>query len=204
MTIEIITLFLAFGAIALVAVWTLLTGSPPTPTSAKVRAAMLAVLPRRLPETEGAVIYELGAGWGGLAIAFARRFPDVRVVAVERSPLPYLVCRLRAAVSGAANLEVRRDDIFERDISDAVLVVCYLSADALARLRPKLEAELAPGALVLSHTFAVPEWRPVDERRASDMYRSPVYLYERSGAVAASSQDRVAPSTSGPTASATR
>lgn len=204
MTTEIIALVLAFGAVALIAVWTLITGSPPTPTSSKVRSAMLAVLPRRLPETEGGAIYELGAGWGGLAVAFARRFPDVRVVAIERSPLPFLVCRLRAAMSGQNNLEARRDDFLTANLTDAVLVVCYLSADVLAKLQPKLETELAQDALVLSSTFAVPGWRPADERRAPDLYRSPVYLYERSGAVAASSQDRVASSTSGPTASATR
>ena len=47
----------------------------------------------------------------------------------------------------------------------------------MTELKPKLEAELRPGALVLSNTFAVPGWQPVATRTADDMYRSAVYLY---------------------------
>ena len=48
MILEIAALIVAFGTIAAVAVWTVATGSPPTPTSPRVRRAMLAILPSRL------------------------------------------------------------------------------------------------------------------------------------------------------------
>ena len=72
--------------------------------------------------------------------------------------------------------------------------------DDTVKLRLKMENELASDALVLSNTFGIPEWKPVATGAAPDIYRSPVYLYERSGAVAPTSQDRVAESTNGPTA----
>ncbi|HJO72287.1 MAG: hypothetical protein QF450_02625 [Rhodospirillales bacterium] len=56
-------------------------------------------------------------------------------------------------------------------------MVRYLFPDTMERRRPKLEAELTPGALVLSNTFAMPRWRPVAFGAAEDVYRSKVYLY---------------------------
>ena len=52
MAIEIAALVVAFGAIAAVAVWTVITGSAPTPTSMRVRVSMMAILPPRLPRAD--------------------------------------------------------------------------------------------------------------------------------------------------------
>ena len=88
----------------------------------------------------------------------------------------------------------------QRDLSDASLVVCYLEGKQMEWLEPKLRSELKAGALVLTHTFAMPNWQPVDIIRANDFYRSPIYLYEISfkpkGAVASASQDAVGESSS--------
>jgi hypothetical protein len=53
----------------------------------------------------------------------------------------------------------------------------------MARLRPKLEAELAPGAVLVSHTFALPGWRPEAVVRAPDLHASPIYRYRWPDAV---------------------
>jgi len=174
----------ALLAIAVVFIWTIRTGSPPTPTSPAARRAMLAILPRHLPrvftEDKPGAIYELGAGWGGMALALARQYPDDSVAGVELAPVPWLVAKCRSMMPGHGNLEIRYGDFHASDLSDAGLVVCYLSADGLARLKPKLEDELPKGALVLSNTFAMPGWRRTDETAAGDIYHSPVYLYEMS------------------------
>ena len=47
----------------------------------------------------------------------------------------------------------------------------------MAGLKPKLEAELKPGAYVFGNTFAVPGWRPAAVRRADDRHATNVYLY---------------------------
>ena len=172
---EFLSLIPAVTAIVLVLWGTVRTGVPPMPTSAAVRACMF-----HLAEGENpAVIYELGAGWGGLAAALARRFPDARVVAVEVSPLPWAVCRLRAAWFGPNNVEVRFADVMKTDLFDADLAVCFLCPPAMARLAPRLADGLRPGALVLSNAFALPGWTPLREARVSDLHRSPVYLYRR-------------------------
>jgi len=126
-----------------------------------------------------AVVYELGAGWGGLALALARRFPGARVVAVEASPLPWMVCRLRAALSGPDNLEVRLGDALKAELADADLAVCFLCPPAMAKLAPRLDEVLRPGAHVLSNSFALPGWTPAREARVDDLHRSAVYLYRK-------------------------
>ena len=69
-------------------------------------------------------------------------------------------------------------DFHRADLTDAALVACYLTPPAMAKLKPKLEAELKPGALVLCNTFAVRGWQPVAVATAPDAYRSQIYLYE--------------------------
>lgn len=175
MSMEIIILGCALAVIALVLAGTLWSRVPPMPTSGPVRREMLALT----GELEPAKIYELGAGWGGLATAFARAHPTARVVAVELSPLPWLAARLRRALSGPANLEVRWGDALKTDLSDADLVVCFLFPEVMTPLADKLARELRPGAHVVSNAFALPGWRPVAERRVADLHRSLVYLYAR-------------------------
>jgi len=181
MTLEIWVLAGALVAIASVALTTVLTGSPPTPTSPAVRRAVLELLPARLPGGEAAPIIELGAGWGGLSLALAKRYPDRAVIGLEISPLPWLVSRLRLVFQPRPNLRLRFGDFRKCELSGNGLVVCYLSANLLAELRGKLEAELPAGALVVSSTFAIPDWQPVDRVTARDLYKSPVYLYEVGG-----------------------
>lgn len=175
MTVQIVALIFAFAAIAVVAIWTVATGSPPTPTSRRVRSTILAALPVRIPQ---GTIYELGAGWGGLSIELARRFLDYPVVGIELSPLPWIATRCRSVVLGPPNLKIQYGDFLNVTLADASLVVCFLSTENLVKLQPKLAAEMPTGALVLSSTFAMPGWSPVERWTATDMWRSPVYLYE--------------------------
>ncbi len=173
---------------------TLRTGISPMPTLPAVRRTLLAALPAPA-QVGGGAVYELGAGWGGLALALARRYPAARVVAYELSPLPWAVCALRARLAGLAGrggrtgleprLAVHRADFLAASLADARLVVCYLDPGNMAALRPRLEAMLAPGAVVVSSTFAVPGWRPAALHRAPDWQRSPVYVYRWPDAVGA-------------------
>ncbi len=71
----------------------------------------------------------------------------------------------------------RYGDYHKTGLGGAALVVCYLPGPALEKLKPKLEAELKPGALVASNTFALRGWDPIDVRTAPDAHASPVYLY---------------------------
>ena len=173
MSVELAALGAALLAIGSIFVYALRTGITPMPTSRRVKAAMLELVP---DDFEGTIV-ELGSGWGTLAVAFARRYPGCGVLAYELSPLPWLFSRLWCAVAALPNLRVHRADFHGARLHGAGLVVCYLFPGAMERLRPKLEAELTPGALVLSNTFAMPGWRPLAVGEAEDVHHSKVYLY---------------------------
>lgn len=170
---EFFVLFPVVAAIALILGGTLWTGVPPMPTSPAVRSRMFAMI----EDLDPSVIYELGAGWGGLAQALARQFPGARVIAIEVSPLPWAVCRLRASLFGPKNLDVWFGDVRRAELEKADLAVCFLCPPAMAKLAPVLADRLRPGTHVLSNTFALPGWTPVHETRVDDLHRSAVYLY---------------------------
>ena len=188
MVIELFALIIAFSAIAVIVTWTILTGNPPMPTSLRVRQMMISMLPLRLPSKSNGRIYELGAGWGGVSRALADHFYPIPVIGIEISPLPFAVAWLRNVLVPKSNLEVCYGNYLKLDLSEAVLVACFLSREALIELRPKLEYELAPEALIVSNTFRIPGWRALNTRMVRDLYRTPIYLYERSDAVARISQ----------------
>ncbi len=174
MALEFAALGLVLLAVGLIFFSTVVTGASPLPSSEETRETMLAVLPIRLDGP----IYELGSGWGGLAVALARRYPEQPVRAFEVSVLPWAFARLRRLLGGPPNLEFRYGDFHRADLGDAALVSCYLTPPAMAKLKPKLEAELKPGALVLCNTFAVRGWEPTATSMARDRHRSEVFLYE--------------------------
>ncbi len=155
MTAEFVVLVLALAAILAIAGWALALGSPPLPSGGVARAGLVALIPDDLP---AGAVYELGAGWGGLALDLARALPERRVIAVEASPLPWLVARLRAL--GRENLSVRFGRIEALNLSGASLVAVYLGPKPMARLSEKLRAELPPRSVLLSNGFALADLTP--------------------------------------------
>ena len=57
-------------------------GISPTPTSPRVAQKLLEVL----PNLHSGKIAEFGSGWGTLAFALARQFPQSEIIAIEISP----------------------------------------------------------------------------------------------------------------------
>ncbi len=135
--------------------YTLRTGVPPMPSHPSARKAVFRLIPE---DFSPVTIYELGCGWGGVAFDLAARYPEARVVAIELSPLPWLVCLIRRVFRHRPNLEIRRADFLKSDLSDADLVFCYLMVAPMRGLQQKLSGDLQPGAVVITSTFALPDW----------------------------------------------
>lgn len=170
--IILLVLILAIGVS--IVVWSIKNGISPMPTSPKVKSSLLSILPEKFEGT----IYELGSGWGTLIVPLAKKFPNCRIVGFETSPFPFWFSRLWLKMLGLPNVHLMRKDFFSVNLSDASLVVCYLYPGAMKRLKGKLEAELQPGTLVVSNTFAIPGWSSEKMLEADDIYRSKIYLYK--------------------------
>jgi len=99
----------------------------------------------------GDTVIDLGAGTGAVVFRAAERL-GARVVAVEVEPLRVLILRLRRRLSPARDrITIVWGDLFRRDFRDASVVALFLWPGAMERLRPILDAQLRPGARVVSH-----------------------------------------------------
>jgi predicted RNA methylase len=149
-------------------------GITPAPTLDSVKKGVLGLLAQNKIEGN---IYELGSGWGTLAFALAKQYPHCNVIGYENSIVPYLFSQIRNMFAGCKNLNLVCKDFYTMPLNDADLVVCYLYTGAMAKLRTKFESELKKDAIVVSNTFAVPYWEPVEEIVVDEIYRTKVYLY---------------------------
>lgn len=125
-------------------------------------------------EEEGQVFIDLGCGLGGVVATVAARNPDARVIGVETAPLSFAIAKLRIAVLGPRNAEVRFQSIWTTDVSEADVVYAFLSPAPMQRLNDKLSTEMKPGSLFVSNSFAIPGRTPdeivaVDDTRQTQL-----------------------------------
>lgn len=107
------------------------------------------------------VVYDLGCGDGRMVIAAAKQF-GTRGVGIDLDPARIKEARANAKAQGVDNLVTFRvGDMFETELREATVVMLYLLPELNRRLKPKLFAELPPGARVVSHDFDMgKEWPP--------------------------------------------
>ena len=111
----------------------------------------------------GDVVYDLGCGDGRMVIAAAKKY-GTRGVGVDLDPARIREARANAKQAGVAGLVTFKvADMFETDIREATVVMLYLLPELNRRLKPKLFAELRPGARVVSHDWDMGKDWPPDE-----------------------------------------
>jgi SAM-dependent methyltransferase len=129
-------------------------------------------------------LYDLGAGTGAI-IFRAARARGARVVGVEVEPLRVLILRLRRWTGGPRDrVRIQWGNLFGTDFRPATVVAVFLWPDAMERLRVLLEAQLRPGARVVSHWHPILGWTPASVDPATK-----VYLYRWPEAKRAEAQD---------------
>jgi len=126
------------------------------PTADPVVTAML----KLAGTTKDDVVYDLGCGDGRIVIAAAREF-GARGVGVDIDPQRIDESIANAKKAGVTDrVKFIEDDLFEVDISGATVVTLFLWPSVNLKLRPKLLAELKPGARVVSHSHDMGDWKP--------------------------------------------
>lgn len=134
--------------------------APYVATDYEVVDAMLAMADIR-PDN---VVVDLGSGDGRILIAAARSH-GARGVGVDIDPARIREATANAQAAGVTNrVAFRREDLFRTPIRDADVVTLYLLQEINLRLRPRLLAEMKPGARVVSHDFDMGDWR-ADQRQ---------------------------------------
>ncbi|MCW9032813.1 MAG: class I SAM-dependent methyltransferase [Rhodospirillales bacterium] len=168
-----IVLGIALAAMAFILYPTIYVGVPPMPSSSKAIQAALDALPRDFEGT----IFELGSGWGNLVGRLAAHCPKSQIIGYEISPLPWLVSKIWLQIKCLSNAQIQFGNFTKSPMEEADLVVCFLAPHSMNNLAPLFKQRLRPGALILSNTFALPDWEPLSVTQVDDLYSTSVYLY---------------------------
>lgn len=132
-------------------------GAPYVPLSKKEVTRVV----KLLPISKGQLVYDLGSGDGRVVLAIAKD-QAVKAVGVERSFWPYIIAKLkRQRTRLTGEVEFKRANFFDEDLSQADLVFCYLMPRPMERLKSKFERELKPNTMVASYAFKIPGWTPM-------------------------------------------
>jgi SAM-dependent methyltransferase len=125
------------------------------------------------------VVYDLGCGDGRIVIAAAKKY-GTRGVGVDLDPARIREAQANAKKAGVENLVTFKvADLFKTDLSEATVVTLYLLPELNRRLKPKLFAELRPGARVVSHDWDMGrDWPPDEEIKLGT---SGIYMWKMPG-----------------------
>lgn len=139
--------------------WTARRGAAWVPSSRQDVRRMLALADVQPAE----LVYDLGSGDGRVLLSATGAF-GARAVGIELDPIRVAWSRARLAVAGQRERAVvHRADLFDVDLSEADVVVCYLRQWSNNRLADKLRTELRPGARIVSNRWELPGFELVTE-----------------------------------------
>jgi len=126
----------------------------------------------------GETVFDLGSGDGRIVVAAAGKY-KAKAVGVEISPK--LVAAATAEIEKAgltSQARVMQGDVLETDFTGAYVVTMYLETELNAKLKPRLEKFLKPGARVVSHDYPVPGWKAARVEKIEGRQMHTIYLYE--------------------------
>jgi SAM-dependent methyltransferase len=132
------------------------TLAPDYPTPQAVVERMLTLAGVKPSDT----VYDLGCGDGRIVIMAATKF-NARAVGIEIRRDIYESTLARVASLGLSDrVHIVHGDALKTNLAPADVVTLYLLTSSNERLRPVLEAQLKPGARVVSHDFEIRGWKP--------------------------------------------
>ena len=129
---------------------------PYVPTPEVVVSAML----KMAKVTAEDFVVDLGSGDGRVIITAARSFKANGLGVDIDARLVELANKQAKAAGVADRAKFIQQDMFNTDLSRATVVTLYVMPDFMEKLRPKLLAELKPGARIVAHDYYMSGWHP--------------------------------------------
>lgn len=123
----------------------------------------------------GDILIDLGCGDGRFVVAAAREF-GARAIGYEIDPFRVLYAKIWIRLARLSDrADVIRANMYEVDVSNADVVILFLSATANFRLQRRLREQLKDGARVVSYYHPMWGWQPELIGESRDGY--PLYVY---------------------------
>lgn len=106
------------------------------------------------------IVYDLGCGDGRIVVTAAKNY-GARAVGIDIDAQRIMESKQNAKAAGVTDrVEFRQGDLFKSDFSEATVVTLYLLSTLNEKLRPTLLQQLRPGTRIVSHDFAMGDWKP--------------------------------------------
>lgn len=102
---------------------------------------------------------ELGSGWGGLAIAISKKFPNMKIIAYEVSPYPFLISQIKSFFA-PKNIRFQKRDFFAEDLSSQDILIAYLTPQLMEELYQKLQEDNVENVILISIGFEIKGLKP--------------------------------------------
>jgi hypothetical protein len=118
---------------------------------------------------------ELGAGIGTVTVPLAQQHPQLIINAWEKAPLPWAINVWRSR--HYANSHCYRSNLWNGDFSQYDVIFVFLSPAVMPELGTKLQTTMRPGSLLISSSFAIPDWKPETIKQLNDMAKTQLYCY---------------------------
>ena len=161
----------SIAAVAVLGAWLTYASRNVAPDLAPFYPTPMVVVDKMLEMAEitsDDVVYDLGCGDGRIVIAAADEF-GARGVGVEYDPDVAQRAIDNVRRNGLEDhVEIIVGDAMKVDVSPATVVTLYLLPESNLKLRPILEASLAPGSRVISHDWDMEGWTAKRVERMDD------------------------------------
>ena len=118
---------------------------------------------------------ELGAGMGTITVPLAQQHPQLVINAWERALLPWAINVWRSR--HYANSRCYRGDLWNCDFNQYDVIFAFLSPAVMPELGAKLQTAMRPGSLLISSSFAIPDWEPETIKQVNDLAKTQLYCY---------------------------
>jgi hypothetical protein len=131
----------------------------------------------------GELLFDLGSGDGRMLITAAEEY-RVKSLGFEiDKDLVHLSQKAIRTKRLGRLARVVAQDLMTADFSQPDIITCYLTPEGLAKVTPKLEAEMKPGSRLAAYKFPIPGWTPVQTETMKDpdpeIPAHEIFLYHR-------------------------
>jgi hypothetical protein len=118
---------------------------------------------------------DIGAGIGTVIIPMAIHLPTLRIMAMERAPIPWLIAFFRCRQY--MNVDVRLCSLWDANLTEYAVVFAFLSPLVMLKVGEKVAREMQEGSLFVSAEFPVPEWLPEVAIEIDDTRKTRLFCY---------------------------